>query len=60
MAEAKTGTHDLEGEVRDLPFLKNDMKDSMPTTGWPVDTPDAHGKADSEIAEGDSEMRAKQ
>jgi hypothetical protein len=44
-------THETEGEVRDVPFLKNDMKESVPTTGWPVDTPDAHGKADSEIAD---------
>jgi len=51
MTEHKPGTHDKEGEVRDLPFMKNDMKDSVPTTGWPVDTSDAHGKADSEIAD---------
>lgn len=51
MTAHKSGTHDDEGEVRDVPFLKNDMKDSAPTTGWPVDTPDAHGKADSEIAD---------
>ncbi len=40
-----------EGEVRDVPFLKNDMKESVPTMGWPTDTPDAPGKADSEIAD---------
>jgi hypothetical protein len=53
MAVQQPGTpaHDSEGEVRDVPFLKNDMKESAPTTGWSVDTPDAHGKADSEIAD---------
>lgn len=40
-----------EGEVRDVPFLKNDMKESVPTMGKPVNTPDAPGKADSEIAD---------
>lgn len=37
-----------EGEVRDIPFLGNDLKDQLPTTGRPLDRMDAPGKADSE------------
>jgi len=40
-----------EGEVRELPFLGNDMKDHAATTGKPVDKADAPGKADSELTE---------
>jgi hypothetical protein len=40
-----------QGEVREIPFLKNDMKDQTPTTGKPLDKTDAPGKADSEFAE---------
>lgn len=40
-------------ETRDVPFMKNDMNDSRPTTGWPVDVADAPGKADSELFEAD-------
>jgi hypothetical protein len=41
-----------DGEVRDVPFLGNDLKgDQQPTTGKPTDTSDAPGKADSEMAE---------
>ena len=40
-------------EVRDVPFLKNDMHESVPTTGKPIDTADAPGKADSEMIEQD-------
>jgi len=40
-------------EVRDVPFLKNDMHESVPTTGKPIDTADAPGKADSEMIESD-------
>jgi hypothetical protein len=40
-----------EGEVREIPFLKNDMKDQAPTTGRPAGQTDAPGKADSEFAE---------
>ena len=50
----KSGT----SEVRDVPFLKNDMNDSPPTTGKPVDSADAPGKADSEMVE-DEPPRAK-
>ena len=38
-----------EGEVREIPFLKNDMKDQAPTTGRPLEQTDAPGKADSEF-----------
>lgn len=38
------------GEVRDVPFLGNDMKDSPRTMDKPLDTTDAPGKADSEMA----------
>ena len=40
-----------EGEVREIPFLKNDMKDQAPSTGRPADQTDAPGKADSEFTE---------
>jgi hypothetical protein len=38
-------------ETRDVPFLKNDLNDSTATTGKPLDTADAPGKADSEMVE---------
>ena len=40
-----------KGEMRELPFLKNDMQDQPATTGRPVNTSDAPGKADSELTE---------
>lgn len=40
-----------EGEVREVPFLGNDMKDEAATTGKPLDRADAPGKADSEWTE---------
>jgi len=40
-----------EGEVRDIPFLRNDLKDQPTTTGRSVDQVDAPGKADSEWTE---------
>jgi hypothetical protein len=40
-----------EGEVREIPFLKNDMKEQAPTTGRPADQTDAPGKSDSEFTE---------
>jgi hypothetical protein len=39
------------GEVRELPFLKNDMQEDVSTTGRPLDKADEPGKADAEIAE---------
>ncbi len=39
------------GEVREVPFLKNDMKDQLPTTGKPSNHIDAPGKADSECTQ---------
>jgi len=43
-----------DGEVRDVPFLKNDMKDQPTTTGKPLEPADGPGKADAEMAEDDS------
>lgn len=40
-----------EGEVREVPFLGNDMKDQPPTTGKPSNQTDAPGKADSECTQ---------
>ena len=40
-----------EGEVREVPFLGNDMKDQAPTTGKPSNQADAPGKADSECTQ---------
>ena len=44
--------HTDEGDVRDIPFAKNDMKDHVTTMDKPLDAVDAPGKADSEIAGG--------
>ena len=40
-----------EGEVQDIPFVRNDMKDEAPTMDKPLDTTDAPGRADSEMIE---------
>lgn len=40
-------------ETRDVPFMKNDMNDSSPTTGKPLDASDAPGKSDSEMSNDD-------
>ena len=48
--------HEKEGEVRDIPFLRNDMKESAPTMDKPLDAPDAPGKADSEIGDVESDL----
>ena len=48
-----------EGEVREIPFLKNDMKEQAPTTGRPADQADAPGKADSEFTEETQRERPK-
>jgi len=45
--------HREEGEVQDLPFVRNDMKDHTPTMDKPLDTTDAPGKADSEMVADD-------
>lgn len=42
-----------DGETRDIPFLKNDMKDEPTTTGRKLDPADGPGKADGEMAEDD-------
>jgi hypothetical protein len=46
--------HGQEGEVQDIPFARNDMKDQAPTMDKPLDATDAPGKADSEMVK-DSE-----
>ncbi len=38
-----------EPEMRDIPFLANDMMDANPTMGKPLDTVDEPGKADAEL-----------
>ena len=38
-----------EGEVQDIPFVGNDMKDHTPTMDNSLDANDATGRADSEI-----------
>lgn len=40
-------------EEFDLPFVGNDMNDSPATMDKPLDTADAPGRADSELAEDD-------
>jgi len=40
-----------ELDVRDVPFMENDMKEHLPTTGKPLDTADEPGKADGELGE---------
>jgi hypothetical protein len=55
-AEANHSTMMYEpdaSDTMDVPFLKNDMNDALPTTGWPLDVSDAPGKADSELFEAD-------
>lgn len=46
------------GEVSDLPFLGNDMNDSLATTEKPLDPADGPGKADAELGEEDMAPRA--
>jgi hypothetical protein len=43
--------HGEEGEVQDIPFVRNDMKDEAPTMDKPLDATDAPGRADSEMGE---------
>jgi hypothetical protein len=38
-------------DVNDFPFQKDEMKDHPNTMGKPLDTADAPGRADSEMAE---------
>jgi hypothetical protein len=41
--------HGKEGEVQDIPFVGNDMKDHTPTMDNSLDAHDATGRADSEM-----------
>jgi len=38
-------------EVRDIPFLKNDMAEPQATMGKNLETADAPGRADTELGE---------
>jgi hypothetical protein len=40
-----------QGEVREVPFLKNDMKSHPPATGKPLDRSDSPGNADAECGD---------
>jgi len=48
-----------EGEVREVPFLKNDMKDQLPATGRCLDRADCPGKADAECGDREDEVESK-
>lgn len=48
-----------EGEVREVPFLKNDMKDQPPATGKCLDHADSPGKADAECGGQKDEVESK-
>jgi hypothetical protein len=43
--------HDNEGEVADIPFRKNDLKQHATTMDRPLDPSDGPGKADAELAD---------
>ncbi|MEQ1885199.1 MAG: hypothetical protein ABL967_09075 [Bryobacteraceae bacterium] len=47
--------HKDEGEVRDFPFLRNDMKDHAFTMDRQAHVSDEPGKADAEIGEDEPE-----
>ena len=38
-----------DGEIRDIPFVGNDMKNQPATMGKPLDPADGPGKADAEL-----------
>src|SRR6185503_14212581 len=47
--ESSSKMHEPESsDARDVPLMKNDMNDPLPTTGRPLNSSDAPGKADSE------------
>jgi hypothetical protein len=48
-----------EGEVREVPFLKNDMKSQPPATGKPLDRSDCPGKADAECGDQKDAVKSK-
>jgi hypothetical protein len=48
-----------DGEVREVPFLKNDMKSHPPTTGKPLDCADSPGKADAECGDQKDAVKSK-
>jgi hypothetical protein len=48
-----------EGEVREVPFLKNDMKDQPTATGKCLDRADSPGIADAECGGQRDEVKSK-
>jgi hypothetical protein len=48
-----------EGEVREVPFLKIDMKSHQPATGKPLDHSDSPGKADAECGDQKDAVKSK-
>ena len=48
-----------EGEVREVPFLKNDMKSQLPATGKRLDCSDSPGKADAECGDQKDAVKSK-
>ena len=48
-----------EGEVREVPFLKNDMKDKLTATGKCLDRADSPGIADAECGDRRDEVKSK-
>jgi len=48
-----------EGEVREVPFLRNDMKNQPPSTGKPLDCSDSPGKADAECGDQKDAVKSK-
>ena len=48
-----------EGEVREVPFFKNKMKNHTRATGKPLDRADSHGQADAECGDQTDEVKSK-
>jgi hypothetical protein len=44
-------------EENDLPFFKNELRNQPATTGKPLDASDEPGRADSEMAEGELDLK---
>ena len=48
-----------QGEVREVPFLKNDMRDQLTATGKRLDRADSPGVADAECGDRRVEVKSK-
>jgi hypothetical protein len=48
-----------DGEVREVPFLKNDMKCQPPSTGKRLDRADSPGNADAECGDQEDAVKSK-